>query len=94
MKNQCKIDARKSDAKIMKNERKWSPKGSQNPCKIEKNRYKNEVQKIMKKTETSIKNRRPPNPALGNLQGRDPPEKQTKEGKPSRKGNLLSREPS
>ena len=45
MKNPCKIDARKSDAKSMKNERKWSPKGSQNPLKIEKSEVKNEVQK-------------------------------------------------
>ena len=64
MKNRCKIDARKSDAKIMKNDGKWSPKGSPNPGKIEKNRYKNEVQKIMKKTETSIKNPVPPGAAL------------------------------
>ena len=94
MENQCKIDARKSDAKMMKKERKWSPNGSQNPVKIEKSAIKNEVQKIMKKRETSIKNRPPPGAALGNLQGREPPEKKPKEGKPSRKGNLLSREPS
>ena len=31
------IDARKSNAKIMKNERKWSPQGSQNPLKNNKN---------------------------------------------------------
>ena len=37
MKNLCKIDARKSDAQIMENERKWTPKGSQNPIKIKKN---------------------------------------------------------
>ena len=36
MKNPCKIDARKSDAKIMKNERKWTPNGSQNPLKVKK----------------------------------------------------------
>ena len=36
MKNQCKIGARKSDVKMMENERKWSPNGSQNPLKIEK----------------------------------------------------------
>ena len=36
MKNPCRIDARKSDTKIMKNERKWSPNGSRNPPKIEK----------------------------------------------------------
>ena len=36
MKNRYEIDARKSNAKIMKNERKWSPNGSQNPSKIKK----------------------------------------------------------
>ena len=36
MKNRGKIDARKSDGKIMKKERKWTPNGSQNPLKIEK----------------------------------------------------------
>ena len=40
MTNQCKIDARKSDAKMMENERKWSPNGSQNPLKINKTRKK------------------------------------------------------
>ena len=38
MKNPCKIDARKSYANIMKNERKWSPIGSQNPLKNNKYR--------------------------------------------------------
>ena len=36
MKNPYKIDARKRYAKMMKNERKWSPNGSQNPLKINK----------------------------------------------------------
>ena len=40
MKIPCKIDTRKSEAKSVKKERKWSPKGSQNPLKIEKIRKK------------------------------------------------------
>ena len=41
MKNRYKIDTRKSDAQMMKKERKWRPNGSQNPLKsikIEKKR--------------------------------------------------------
>ena len=36
MKNQCKIHARKSDAKNMENHQKWMPKGSQKTLKIDK----------------------------------------------------------
>ena len=50
MKNQCKTDARKSDAKIMKNERKWSPKGSQNPSKIN---AKPMLEKVIKNNENN-----------------------------------------
>ena len=49
MKNRWKIDARKSDAEMMENERKWTPNGSPNPLKICKNLLKNEVQKSMRK---------------------------------------------
>ena len=38
MKNRCKIDARKSDANIMKKHRKSTRKGSRNPCKFDKKR--------------------------------------------------------
>ena len=53
MKNQCKIDARKSDAKMMKKERKWSPNGSQNPLKIHKNREKRGSQIDAKKDDSA-----------------------------------------
>ena len=41
MENRCKIDARKGDAKSMKNERKWSRNGSPNHEKIEKSAIEN-----------------------------------------------------
>ena len=89
MKNRYEIDARKSDAKMRENERKWSPNGSQNPVKIEKSAIKNEVLKNIKKTIKSIKNLPPPNPAFGYAKGTC---KVTFSGrKPTKKENLLGR---
>ena len=47
MKNRYEIDARKSDAKIQKNERKWNPHGSQNPLKINKNEVDTSMRKMI-----------------------------------------------
>ena len=47
MKNRYEIDAGKRYAKQWQNERKWSPNGSQNPLKINKNPFNNEVRKSM-----------------------------------------------
>ena len=44
MKNHCKNDARKSDAEMMENGSKMSPKGSQNPEQIEKMDAKNDAE--------------------------------------------------
>ena len=51
MKNQCKTDARKSDAKMMENERKWNPNGSQHQIKIHKNEVEKSMRKSMRKKE-------------------------------------------
>ena len=70
--------------------------GVQKGAKIHEKSRKNDTKTRSEKSlkQNILKHLPPPNPALGNLQGREPPEKKPKERKPSRKGNLLSREPS
>ena len=45
MSNLCKIDARKSYAKMMEKERTLSQNGSQNPLKIEENEVRKSIPK-------------------------------------------------
>ena len=89
MKNRCKFDARKRDAKIMKNDEKLSQNGN-------RNREKSDKIRVQKNIEISSKNVTPAYPAFGPLSNpllEENLQKNTNQQQKTARGGTSEREP-